>query len=146
MRLTMQTDYSLRVLMYLGVAGEARVTIQEIADCFGISKNHLMKVVHQLGVHGYVKSVRGKNGGLSLAKPAEALAIGAVVRDTETDIALAECFQKGGACRIAPACRLTGILREAADAFFAVLDKYTLADLLLRPSKLEGLLGLKQAG
>jgi Rrf2 family nitric oxide-sensitive transcriptional repressor len=105
-----------------------------------------MKVVHQLGVHGYVKSVRGKNGGLSLAKPAEALAIGAVVRDTETDIALAECFQKGGACRIAPACRLTGILREAADAFFAVLDKYTLADLLLRPSKLEGLLGLKQAG
>lgn len=142
MRLTLQTDYSLRVLMYLGVTGDRLVTIKEISEKYDISKNHLMKVVHQLSQHGYLETVRGKNGGMKLGlEPAE-IGVGALVRKTEPDLAVAQCFMEKGGCRLEPGCRLSGVLGEALAAFLAVLDKYSLADLLINPSSLSGLLDL----
>jgi len=153
MRLTSFTDYSLRVLMYVGVKGEGLATIDEIASRYGISRNHLMKVVLRLGQLGYLKTVRGKGGGLRLAQPPEAINLGAVVRATEDDLGLVECLQKpergsgagpAGGCRIAPACVLRGVLGEALDAFLAVLDRYTLADLIRPRAPLADLLGITE--
>jgi Rrf2 family transcriptional regulator, nitric oxide-sensitive transcriptional repressor len=130
MRLTRYTDYSLRVLIYLGLQTERLSSIREIADLYGISESHLMKVVQALGQSGYVATLRGRGGGLRLAKPPNEINLGDVVRNTEDDVALVECFAEGGACRIAGPCRLRHLLKDALDAFFAVLDRYTLADLL----------------
>lgn len=132
MRLSTFSDFSLRVLAYLGANPDRLVTIAEIAQSYAISENHLMKVVHHLGRAGYVATVRGKSGGIRLAKKPEEIIIGEVVRQTEKDLALAECFGVSH-CRIVPACRLKGILHEALDALFLVLDSYTLADILDRP-------------
>jgi Rrf2 family transcriptional regulator, nitric oxide-sensitive transcriptional repressor len=130
MRLTAYTDFSLRVLMYLAARPDARPTISEIAATYGISKNHLMKVVHELGAAGYVKTIRGKNGGLQLGRAASEIGIGDVVRHAEPDMALAPCLGPvGPRCAITPACKLRGALAEAGAAFMAVLDRYTLADL-----------------
>jgi len=129
MKLTTFTDYSLRVLIYLAADPQRRVTIAEIADSFGISETHLMKVVHALGRLGMVATVRGKGGGLALALPPEDIAIGDVVRATEGPAAPAECFGKGQ-CSIASACRLRSVLRDAVDAFYDVLDRCTLADIV----------------
>lgn len=131
MRLTAYTDYALRTLIYLGLHGGRLVTIQDIAELHDISKNHLMKVVHQLGQSGLVKTVRGRNGGLKLASDPAAINVGAVVRSTETDFFMAECFKAGQAgCAYASACRLKGALCAATDAYLAVLDGVTLADLI----------------
>ncbi|MGD8175470.1 RrF2 family transcriptional regulator [Marinimicrobium sp. ARAG 43.8] len=130
MRITRYTDYSLRVLMYVALKGEELSTIREIADSYGISKNHLMKVVQELNSKGYLTAIRGKNGGVRLSGPPESINIGALVRDTEQDFALVECFDTGGGCVITPACQLKLVLAEALNAFFKVLDQYTLADLL----------------
>lgn len=130
MHITRYTDYSLRVLMYLALKDEQLSTIREIADSYDISKNHLMKVVQELNAKGYLIATRGKNGGLRLAGAPEAINIGALVRDTEQDFALVECFGDSGACVITPACQLKRVLGEALEAFFAVLDQYTLADIL----------------
>lgn len=133
MRLTVHSDYSLRVLMFLAAKNGGVATIPEIAEAYGISRGHLMKVVHELGRLGYVETLRGRNGGLQLGKPKEAIRLGAVVRETEESLALVECFVKteaGDGCKIAGACRLKGILAEALSAFFAVLDRHTLADLV----------------
>ena len=92
-RLTVYTDYSLRMLMYLAVKGDGLATIAEVADAYGISKAHLTKVAHQLGLAGYVETVRGKGGGLRLARPAERIGLGDVVRRTEPDMALVPCFE-----------------------------------------------------
>ena len=126
MRLTRYTDYSLRVLMYAAARGERTSTIAEISRAYGISQNHLMKVVQDLGRAGHLRNVRGRSGGLALARPAEELNVGQIVRETEADFDLVEC----GSCFIAPVCGLTGVLREALDAFMTVLDGYTVADLL----------------
>lgn len=126
MRLTLFTDYSMRVLLYLGARPDRLCSIAEIARGYGVSQNHLMKVVNELVRAGYVESVRGRFGGVRLKKTPEDINIGAVVRHTEDGFDLLDC----GACVIAPACGLTGILREAVGAFLAVLEKYTLADLL----------------
>ena len=133
MRLTVHSDYSLRVLIFLAAKNEGIATIPEIADAYGISRGHLMKVVHALARLGYVETLRGRNGGLSLGKPKESIRIGDVVRETEESLAIVECFagaEAGEGCKIAGTCRLKGVLAEALNAFFAVLDRYTLADLV----------------
>lgn len=136
MRLSSFSDYSLRVLMYLGVHAGRLVTIAEIGSAYGISVNHLTKVVHQLGRLGYVETVRGKGGGIRLGKPPAEIRLGEVIRQTETDWALVECFSTGTHCQIHAACRLPPILDEALAAMFKVLDSYTLADLLQSPGDL----------
>lgn len=130
MHLTRFTDYSLRVLIFLAVKGEERSTIQEIAERFEVSHNHLMKVVQELSHKGYITAIRGKNGGLLLKKAPETITLGALVRDTEHDLQLVECFGDHNECLITPACRLKPILAEALKAFLDVLDQYTLADML----------------
>jgi len=130
-RLTTFTDYALRVLIYLGTAPEGLATIEQVAGAYGISANHLMKVVHRLGRMGYVATVRGKGGGLRLARTPESISVGEVVRRTEDSFAIVECFDQGGAdCAIARSCVLKRALHEAMDAFLEALDRYTLADLL----------------
>jgi Rrf2 family nitric oxide-sensitive transcriptional repressor len=142
MRLTQHTDYALRVLIYLAVRDGQRVTIQEIAEAYGISRNHLMKVVQRLGALGHIRTVRGKRGGMLLAKPANRLKIGAVVRDMEESMAMAECFSAGGTCRISEVCRLQGALSDALSSFLRVLDRYTLADMAGNPAAIAAALGL----
>ncbi len=130
MKLTTFTDYSLRVLIYLAAQPGQRATIGRIAAAYEVSENHLVKVVHFLGKQGWLRNVRGKGGGLELALPPERIGLGDVVRRTEGQAAVAECFGEGrGDCCIAPNCRLRGILAEAVGAFHAVLDRYTVADL-----------------
>jgi Rrf2 family nitric oxide-sensitive transcriptional repressor len=141
MRLTAYTDFSLRVLMYLALHPDRRPTIAEIAERYGISKAHLMKVVYQLGLMGYVETTRGKGGGLTLAKRLEDITVGEIVRRTEPDMALVACFEADGpACVIAPACRLKGKLGEARAAFLKVLDDCTLAEVMGNRPALEVLL------
>jgi Rrf2 family nitric oxide-sensitive transcriptional repressor len=134
MRLTLHTDYALRVLIYTGLKGEELSTINEIAEHFDVSKNHLMKVVHQLGQKGYLETIRGRNGGIRLAMKPQRINIGAVVRETEDELELLGCLQGSGYCRIERECVLKKAVREATKAFIAVLDQYTLAD-LIRPGK-----------
>ena len=144
MRLTAYTDYSLRVLMFLALKGDGLATIAEIAKAYAISKNHLMKVVHQLGVGGYVETVRGKGGGLRLAQEPNDIVLGDVVRRTEPDMTLVPCFDPSDrSCAISPGCMLRGVLGEARDAFLATLDRYTLADLMRRRSSLQKYLVLR---
>ena len=139
MRLSRHTDYALRVLLHLAARPERLASIGEIARIYAISENHLMKVVHLLGRSGFVRTVRGRGGGIALAVPAEEIVIGRVVRSTETSLDLADCLD----CVIAPACGLTGVLAEAMQAFLAVLDRYTLADVSRKRSGLAKLLGLE---
>ena len=143
MKLTAFTDYSLRVLIYLAAEPRRRATISEIATAFGVSENHLTKVVHFLGKQGWLATVRGKGGGLALALPASEIPVGRVVRDTEGAALPAECFEpSGGQCAIARSCRLRGVLVEAVQAFYAVLDRYTLADLVRQPQSIIRLLNI----
>jgi Rrf2 family nitric oxide-sensitive transcriptional repressor len=136
MQLTRYSDYSLRVLMYLAVRPEYLATIEEIAGAYGISRAHLMKVVHQLGRAGFVDTVRGRGGGIQLARAPEQISIGGVVRRTEDKLAIVECFEPSTSqCRIESACGLRGVLEEALDAFLGTLDRYTLADLVARRRK-----------
>jgi Rrf2 family transcriptional regulator, nitric oxide-sensitive transcriptional repressor len=129
MKLTSFTDYSLRVLMFLAARPARRATVAEITEAFGVSAHHLTKVVHFLGKHGWIATVRGKGGGITLARPAHEIFIGRLVRDTEGDSVPAECFENGGgACVIAGCCSLKAVLAESVRAFYAVLDGYTLAD------------------
>ena len=133
MRLTSFSDYALRVLMYAAARDDRLITIEETAAVYGVSRAHLMKVVNQLTRAGFLRAVRGRSGGLTLARPAAAIRIGDVVRATEPDFALVECFTTGDQCTITARCRLRGILGEALGAFTATLDRYTLADLVLAP-------------
>jgi Rrf2 family nitric oxide-sensitive transcriptional repressor len=136
LQLTRYSDYSLRVLIYLALAPDRLATIEEIARSYRISKAHLMKVVHQLGLRGWVETVRGRGGGLRLAREPEAIRVGEVVRATEGSLALVECFEPAeGRCAIESACGLRPVLHEALAAFLAVLDRYTLADLVARRRK-----------
>ena len=131
MRFTTFTDYSLRVLIHVATAPEGRTTIAEIARAFDISEHHLVKVVHLLGREGFLVNTRGRGGGLRLARAPRAINVGQVVRATEGDAMPAECFgEEGGHCAIARVCRLAGVLAQAVDAFYGVLDRYTLADLV----------------
>lgn len=133
MRLTQWTDYTLRVLMYCA-ATEGRVqpvTIAEVAEGYGISRSHLMKIVQQLATQGLLQTTRGRGGGMRLMRPASAINVGVVVRATETDFHLVECFDPAtDQCRLSGHCHLKGVLGRAMDAYLAVLDGVTLADLV----------------
>ena len=130
MRLTTFSDYSLRTLICLAVRGQS--TIAEISSLYDISEAHLNKVIHQLGVAGDIETIRGRGGGVRLARPPETINVGAIVRRTE-DLALVTCLE-GGACLIASACILQRALKEALAAFLSVLDRYTIADLASSPA------------
>jgi Rrf2 family nitric oxide-sensitive transcriptional repressor len=136
MRLTYQTDYALRLLMYLAVQGDRRSSIHEIATQYGISENHLMKVTQRLAALGYVDALRGRSGGLKLAGRAQDVRIGDVVRAMEPDLEIVECFGAENTCAITPACALRHVLDEARERFLEVLDSYTLKQLVARPGKL----------
>lgn len=140
MRLTRYTDYSMRVLLYLGSRTDRLCSIAEIATAYQISQNHLMKVVSELVREGYVESVRGRSGGVRLAKPAQDINVGTLIRQTEDDLDLVGC----GDCIIAPACGLTSVLDEALAAFFDVLGRYSLADVLARKGSILTLLQLSK--
>lgn len=133
MRLTNFSDYALRVLMYAAARDDRLITIDETAKVYGISRAHLMKVVNQLTRAGFLKAVRGRSGGLSLARRPDKIRLGHVLRATEPDFALVECFASDNQCVITPRCRLRGALKEALGAFLVALDRYTLADLVLNP-------------
>ncbi len=145
MQLTLYTDYSLRVLLYLGLSRHRTVTINQIADAYGISRNHLVKVVHNLGNHGFIKTTRGRGGGLELARPPAEIGIGDVVRKTEMNFELVECFNKEkNSCPITAACFLKGALYQAQRAFMAVLDGATLADVVDNADWLRATLHIQQ--
>lgn len=142
MHLTLWTDYALRTLIYLGAKGDRLSTIAEIAAGFEVSRPHLMKVVSRLGRQGYVETIRGKGGGIRLRRPPAEIRIGAVVRETEEDLAVMGCLAAKGFCRIEGCCILRRALDEATRAFLATLDGYTLADLLAPGARLARSLGL----
>ena len=143
MRLTLHSDYALRTLMYAALNPDRLVTITEIAERYGISRNHLMRVVQGLAGHGFLDTVRGKGGGMRLLRPASTIVIGDVVRQMEPDLAVAECFGSSNACRLTPDCVLRGALGEALEGFLAALDRYTLADLVVPADRLRARLGLE---
>ncbi|WP_051131321.1 RrF2 family transcriptional regulator [Pseudaminobacter salicylatoxidans] len=134
MRLTTFSDYALRVLMYAAAAGDRLITIEETSRAYNISRAHLMKVVNILTRTGFIRAVRGRSGGFALARPPEEINLGAVIRATEPDFALVECFATGNQCIITRRCQLPKVLNEALGAFVSTLDRYTLADLRLSES------------
>lgn len=142
MRLTRHTDNALRALIYLGIQPEGPpARISDIARRMGMSEDHLAKVIARLAQLGYVETIRGRDGGARLALPAEQINVGEVVRATEDNLTLVECFDPTtNQCPIAPACALAPALDEALTAFFAVLDRYTLADLVAKPRAIAKLL------
>jgi Rrf2 family nitric oxide-sensitive transcriptional repressor len=142
MRLTIYTDYALRVLIYL-TANRGKCAVGEIAESYRISKHHLMKVVQELASAGMIETTRGNGGGIKLVKPAHMISIGDVVRLTETDMFLVGCFDPvGRGCPIESACVLTGVLNEALASFMSVIDRYSIADLMVRRPQLAQLLGI----
>jgi Rrf2 family nitric oxide-sensitive transcriptional repressor len=147
MQLTLYTDYSLRVLLYLGLKPRRMATITDIAQSYGISRNHLVKVVHNLATQGFIHSTRGRGGGITLARPAAEINIGDVVRHTEVSFDLVECFDRErNTCPIAAACILKSALYEAQRAFMGVLDRYTLADVLENKDWLRSVLKVADTG
>ena len=144
-QLTTFTDYTLRVLISVGANDtEEPCTIPAISRQYGISRNHLVKIVHHLSRTGYLTTSRGKGGGIRLAKPASEIRIGDVIRDAENHFNIVPCFgaDKKGDCAIEPACALKRVLREAVQAFLSVTDEYTLADLLRPRHRLQSLLAV----
>ena len=145
MRLTRYSDFCFRVLIHVGLKDGTLSTTREISDRFGISSNHLMKVVYDLNIKGYLETVRGKNGGIRLGRRPESINLGTLLRDIEDDMALVECHADERVCRIGPACRLRGVVAESLRAFLAVFDRYTLADLLEPQQEILHLLDIEPA-
>jgi Rrf2 family transcriptional regulator, nitric oxide-sensitive transcriptional repressor len=145
MRLTYFSDYAFRVLIYLAIVPDRRCTIREISEAYGISRAHLMKVVNLLTREGLVIAQRGPSGGLTLALPASQIRLGDVVRKTEEDLGLVECFRPGNTCSLTPACTLAPALSRAMQAFLDELDKQTIADLVRKPQPIKRLIGLTPA-
>ena len=141
--MTLHTDYALRMLIYLAVHKDEPCTVHDVAESYGLSRNHLLKVVLNLRNMGLVSTTRGRLGGVRLALPPREINIGVLVRRIEDDFALVECLQQGGRnCIISPACRLKGVVREALNAYLAVFDKYSLADLVKNAAALGSLLDI----
>ncbi|MEE6449628.1 RrF2 family transcriptional regulator [Gottfriedia acidiceleris] len=131
MRLTTYSDYSLRVLIFLSSEPrEKLVNIKDIAEAYDISKNHLMKIIYNLGKMGYIETIRGRNGGIRLAKLPTEINIGEIIRKTEEDFNIVECFEHGNTCVITPVCSLKHIFNNALEQFLKVLDQYTLDDIV----------------
>lgn len=146
MHLTLHTDFSLRTLIYVALKpADALSTVSEVAEVFDIPRNHLVKVVHRLGQEGLLQTVRGQHGGIRLALPADEINIGDVVRRMEPGMDPIDCNKPLSRCRILPACRLKRALLEASAAFLAVLDSYTLADLVEDRPALVRLVGMSPA-
>ncbi|VAW67977.1 Nitrite-sensitive transcriptional repressor NsrR [hydrothermal vent metagenome] len=142
MQITHYTDYSLRVLIFLSLQEDKqRVTISDVAEHFKIPRNHLVKVVHQLGILNYIHTTRGKNGGICLGKPADQIRIGEVIRHMENRLDVVDC-NSPSLCPIKPGCQLKSILLQAGEAFLSVLDQHTIADLQNKPDQLKTLLHL----
>lgn len=143
MQLRTYSDYSIRVLMYAALQSPERATVDEVAEAFSISRHYLVKVVHELGRSGYLDTHRGLGGGFTLGRPPEEIRLGDVVRMGEGTETVIGCIDtKDKQCQLLPACRLKGVLDEAAAAFFDVLDRYTLADLIKQPKKMRTVLRL----
>lgn len=141
MNLTVQTDYAFRVLMFLAVRAPRAATIQEMSDHYGVSRGHLMVLVHRLGSLGMLATTRGRRGGVRLARPASEIRLGEVIQATEPDFDLAECFTgESDRCLISEPCKLRGILSEALSAWFDALNRYTVDDLVKRNPPLVHLL------
>lgn len=149
MHLTLQTDYALRVMMFAAtqarMAPDALFSVEDIAHAYGISRNHVMKIVQRLAGEGYLASFRGRHGGLRLGRPAEAIRLGSLIRFLEEDFAIVSCFGDPASCRIGGCCGLQGALGEAVAAFFASLDRYTLAEIALGGRAMAALAPLLQA-
>jgi Rrf2 family nitric oxide-sensitive transcriptional repressor len=129
MQLTLHTDYALRVLIYLSTHPEKTITIDEITDFYEISRNHLVKVVHNLSSKGFINTSRGKHGGMQLSRPPENISIGDVVRQIEVNFDIVECFNPATKkCRVLPICNLKSVLQQANERFLTYLDQYSLAD------------------
>jgi Rrf2 family transcriptional regulator, nitric oxide-sensitive transcriptional repressor len=147
MQLTTHTDYALRTLIVLGLSAPNKVTAAEIGAAYGISIHHLLKVIQRLAELGYVETQRGKSGGVRLAQTPERISVGKVVRELETDLGVVACLRSTGEpCAIEGACRLRGALSAATEAFLAVLDGYTLSDILKSKTRLLQLLPTIAAG
>lgn len=143
MRMTLHTDYALRTLIYLATRPDGQCTVNDVAEAYQLSRNHLLKVAQTLRDLGFVETTRGRTGGIRLARPSGEIVLGALVRATEEEFSLAECMQaQGRPCAISPACHLKGVLHEALAAFLAVLDRYTLADIAMDRAILGPLLGI----
>jgi len=140
MRLTTMSDYALRLLMYAAQQPDRLCTIAEVAQAYAISEAHLMRITHQLALGGWLVTVRGKGGGLRLARRPEEINLGAVVRSIEPDFFLVECFASSSTCTLTGHCRLTGVLQNALQGFMDSLDRHTLADILppVRPPEKPG--------
>lgn len=134
MELTRHSDYALRTLLYLALYPDQQVTINDIAHAYGISKNHLMKVVHRLGKEGYVNTFRGNQGGMRLARDPSAISVGHVVLAMGEKTMLVDC--EGQKCPITSVCKLKNILNEASQAMISALNRYTLADIVTQPQAL----------
>lgn len=142
MRMTLQTDYALRMLIYLAIHDPASSTVHDVAESYGISRNHLLKIVLKLRDMGLVATARGRSGGIHLAVPPEKINVGMVVRDLGDEFPVVECMKAGGgACVLSPICRLKGVVREALGAYLSVFDKYSLADLVANRAELASVLG-----
>lgn len=144
MRMTFHTDYALRMLIYVAMRPDGICTVHQVAETYGLSRNHLLKVAPTLSRLGHIETIRGRAGGIRLARPATEINIGSLVRATEEDFSLVECMQKeGGVCAISPACMLKGMFAEALEAYLTVLDRYTLADAVRNRKALGTLLGIE---
>ena len=145
MRLTSYTDYAFRTLIFLAVNRESGGTVASIAEYYGISRNHLMKVVQRLAQHGFLESTRGRGGGIRLGREPESIRVGDVVRATEDDLRLVECFGEHEGCAIREACRLRGVFGAALESFMTTLDEHTLADIVRDDAALERLVGIRRS-
>lgn len=143
MRLTRQTNYAMRILMYCAVNTDRLSRIPEIAHAYSVSELFLFKILQPLVEHGMIETVRGRNGGVRLGRPAEQISLFDVVRATEESFAMAECFESDTECPLVDSCSLNAALREALNAFFEVLARHTIADLVAERPNMRGLLGIE---